>query len=90
MVKQFYSSFKLIQMKNIHIKIVVVSFLFFLNACSKIDQQIYDTQTTTDLKTQSDVEIAIIGVYSQFTAWNGFKAQFPYVVCPYADDLSSI
>ena len=91
MVNQFYFYLQINkQMKNIHIKIVVVSFLILLNACTKIDQQIYDTQTTTDVKTQSDVEVAIIGVYSQFTAWNGFKAQFPNVVCPYADDLSSI
>ena len=77
-------------MKNIRIQLGVVTLLFLLNACNKIDQKIYDQQTTADIKTQADVEVAIMGVYGQFTAWNGFKAQFPLVICPYADDLSSI
>lgn len=77
-------------MRNISFKLLVVPLLFLLNACTKIDQQIYDAQTTTDVKTQADVEVAIIGVYGQLGTWNGFKAQFPTVICPYADDLSSI
>ena len=85
----FYFQINL-QMKNISIKLLIVSFLFLLNACTKIDQQIYDAQTTSDIKTQADVEVAIIGVYGQLNAWNGFKEQFPGVICPYADDLSSI
>jgi len=77
-------------MKNISFKLLVLSFLFLMNACTKIDQKIYDTQTTTNVQTQADVEVQIIGVYGQLGAWNGFKVQFPMQLCPYADDLSSV
>ncbi len=71
--------------------IISVLFIFFgINACTKIDQKIYDTQTTNNIKTQADVDLAILGLYAQFNSWSGFKEQFPLEIPLFADDLSSI
>lgn len=59
------------------------------SGCTKLDQKVYDTQNTNNVKTQTDVEVLIYGLYGQLQAWNGFKQVFPLMLPPYADDLFS-
>jgi hypothetical protein len=76
-------------MKNIFIISIIICSLFIVSSCTKIDQQIYDAPTPTNaIKSQSDVDNSIIGLYSQLNSWSGFKEQ-EFILYPWADDLSS-
>ena len=77
-------------MKNTNFKITIIGCLLILMSCAKVDQQIFDSPTPTNaIKTQADVDNAIIGLYSQLNSWSSFKEQ-EFILFAWADDLSSV
>ena len=77
-------------MKNIIKNSFFICLLFLANSCTKLDQQIFDSPTPANaIKTQADVDNAIVGLYSQLNSWSAFKEQ-EFILYPWADDLSSV
>jgi hypothetical protein len=72
-----------------------LSILFVLQlfnaSCKKLDETIYDQETPTNaIKTQSDVDFAVVGAYTHLNATPGFDRDITWALHPYADDISSI
>ncbi|MEN0054941.1 MAG: RagB/SusD family nutrient uptake outer membrane protein [Mucilaginibacter sp.] len=64
--------------------------LQLFGAC-KLDETIYDQATPVNaIKSRSDLEFAMIGVYTHLNATPGFNRDITWALHPYADDLSSI
>jgi len=57
----------------------------------KLDETIYDDATPDNtIKTESDLDYAMIGAYSHLNSINLFGRNYPWAIHPYADDISSV
>jgi hypothetical protein len=75
-------------MKNIRFIYLLFSILLISSSCTDIEQEIFDTPTPENaIKTQADVNNAIVGMYSQLNASGGFKEHIQTI--GYADDITS-
>jgi tetratricopeptide (TPR) repeat protein len=75
-------------MKNFKYSYLLLLVSLLIGSCTNIEQEIFDSPTPENaIKTQSDVNNAIVGLYSQLNSSTGFKEHIQTI--GFADDITS-
>ena len=72
------------------IYIILGSIFSIVNSSCSLDETIFDQATATNaVRSEADLDYAVVGAYSNLNSANLFGRDIMYIINPYADDISS-